>query len=76
MESNVLLSLKSVNGFVNKAKTWNVYDFQTYTIMPKSFYGIRDDIKWRMENEKGQLDDFIYKKGERASTKKPLQANL
>ena len=45
--------------------------FQTYTIMPKSFYGIRNDIKWRMKNEEGQLDEFIYKKGERDSNRNP-----
>ena len=69
----MLLSLKSVNGFVNKAKTWNVYDFQTYTIMPKSSYGIWDDIKWRMEDEKGQLDEFIYKKAKELAPKSPCK---
>ncbi|WP_367111939.1 hypothetical protein [uncultured Psychrobacter sp.] len=41
--------------------------FQEHGIMPTSLYGIRGKIDWRVEDEEGKLDEFIYKKSERDS---------
>lgn len=41
--------------------------FQKHKTMPTSLYGIRDKIDWKVEDEEGRLDEFIYKKSERNS---------
>lgn len=44
-----------------------VFYFQKHKKMPTSLYGIRDEIDWKVEDEEGRLDEFIYKKSERDS---------
>ncbi|MGP5543225.1 hypothetical protein ACTXMH_11835, partial [Psychrobacter celer] len=44
-----------------------VFYFQKHKTMPTSLYGIRDKIDWKVEDEEGRLDEFIYKKSERDS---------
>ncbi len=44
-----------------------VFYFQKHKTMPTSLYGIRDKIDWKVEDEEGKLDEFIYKKSERDS---------
>lgn len=44
-----------------------VFYFQKHKAMPISLYGIRDKIDWKVEDEEGRLDEFIYKKSERDS---------
>ena len=42
-----------------------VFYFQKHKKMPTSLYGIRAKIDWKVEDEEGKLDEFIYKKSER-----------
>lgn len=44
-----------------------VFYFQKHKKMPTSLYGIRNEIDWKVEDEEGRLDEFIYKKSERDS---------
>lgn len=44
-----------------------VFYFQKHKKMPTSLYGVRDNIDWKVEDEEGRLDEFIYKKSERDS---------
>lgn len=44
-----------------------VFYFQKHKKMPTSLYGIRNEIDWKIEDEEGRLDEFIYKKSERDS---------